>query len=65
MLGGVYMEDFLNAEIDFVIEEVLEENIELTEQQRQEIIDNITNHYDYVWEQLNNAIQNEIDKILE
>lgn len=59
------MEDFLNAEIDFVIEEVLEENIELTEQQRQEIIDNITNHYDYVWEQLNNAIQNEIDKILE
>lgn len=59
------MEDFLNAEIDFVIEEVLEENIELTEQQRKEIIDNITNHYDYVWEQLNNAIQNEIDKILE
>lgn len=59
------MEDFLNDEIDFVIEEVLEKNIELTGQQRKEIIDNVTNHYDYVWEQLNDAIQNEIDKILE
>lgn len=59
------MEDFLSDEIDFVIEEILEEDIELTEQQRKEIIDNLTNHYDYVWEQLNDAIQNEIEKILE
>lgn len=59
------MEEFLSDEIDFVIEEVLEEDIELTEQQRKEIIDNLTYHYDYVWEQLNDAIQNEIEKILE
>ena len=59
------MEEFLNDEIDFVVEGVLEEDIELTEQQRKEIIDNLTNHYDYVWEQLNDAIQNEIEKILE
>ena len=59
------MEDFLNDEIDLVIEEVLEEDIELTKQQRKKIIDNLTYHYDYVWEQLNDAIQNEIEKILE
>lgn len=61
------MEDFLNDEIDFVLEG--KDDIELTEQQRKEIIDNIYNHYDYIWdyiwEDLNNAIQNEIEKILE
>lgn len=57
------MEEFLNDEIDLVLEDM--GNVELTEQQRKEIIDNVTNHYDYVWEQLNDAIQNEIEKILE
>lgn len=66
------MEDFISDEIDFVLEGLNDgfgddrsESIELTEKQRKEIIESIINGYDYIWEELNNAIEEEINKVLE
>ena len=65
------MEDFINDEIDMVLDQMnddIEEGgaeIELTEWQRGQIFENLRDKYEYIWEDLYNAISGEIQNIIE
>lgn len=60
------MEEFINGEIDNVLDYINEDRkkkIVLTDEQRETIFNNVVNGYDYIWEDLNNAICDEITEI--
>lgn len=65
------MEDFINDEIDMVLDQMNEDiedeenEVELTEWQREQIFENLRDKYEYIWEDLYNAISDEIQNIID
>ena len=60
------MEEFIKGEIDYVLDCINDDKknkVVLTDEQRETICENIINGYDYIWEDLNNAISDEITEI--
>lgn len=62
------MEQFINDEIDMILDDMnddkfVDNEITLTKKQRETICENIVNGYDYIWEDLYDAISGEITEI--
>ncbi len=66
------MEDFINDEIDMILEEMNSdredenlEPVELTEWQRGQIFEHLRDGYEHIWEDLYDALNDEISNYID
>lgn len=66
------MEEFINDEIDMILDDINSdrededlEPVELSSWQREQIFMKLRDSYEYIWEDMYNAISNEIENFIE